>query len=267
MATYLQNILPVKHLTYNTPLHILYNQVPSYAHLRVFGCLCYPLRPSPTIHKLQPRSSPCVFLGYPKNHRGYICFELDSKKITISRHIIFDELRFPFSSLCNPTPSSYDFLQSGFSPTVMHQLVNQNNGPPVPLSQDHSGTQPTDSLTSPVSSPPDLSQPMLSGPSSTPLAGPPAVPAPRAAQSISGRRPNTRSQSGIVKPNPKYCFHSSMSKSPIPSNPISALRDPNWKLAMDDEFNALINNETWVLVPRPLNVNIIRSMWLFSHKS
>lgn len=54
--------------------------------------------------------------------------------------------------------------------------------------------------------------------------------------------------------------------SPIPKNPVSALRDPNWKLAMDDEFNALISNKTWTLVSRPLNVNVIRSMWIFRHK-
>ncbi|XP_048496525.1 uncharacterized mitochondrial protein AtMg00810-like [Beta vulgaris subsp. vulgaris] len=37
-------------------------------------------------------------------------------------------------------------------------------------------------------------------------------------------------------------------------------------MAMDDEFNALIKNETWELVPRPPNVNVIRSMWIFAHK-
>ncbi|GJR52184.1 RNA-directed DNA polymerase, eukaryota [Tanacetum coccineum] len=36
--------------------------------------------------------------------------------------------------------------------------------------------------------------------------------------------------------------------------------------AMLDEYNALITNGTWVLVPRPTNVNVVRSMWLFKHK-
>ncbi|XP_020232585.1 uncharacterized protein LOC109812930 [Cajanus cajan] len=57
-----------------------------------------------------------------------------------------------------------------------------------------------------------------------------------------------------------------MSKSPLPHNPISALRDPNWKKSMDDEYDALINNKIWELVPRPPNVNVIRSMWIFYHK-
>ncbi|GJY49746.1 ribonuclease H-like domain-containing protein [Tanacetum coccineum] len=36
--------------------------------------------------------------------------------------------------------------------------------------------------------------------------------------------------------------------------------------AMVDEYNALISNGTWALVPRPANVNVVRSMWLFRHK-
>ncbi|GKA15812.1 integrase, catalytic region, zinc finger, CCHC-type containing protein [Tanacetum coccineum] len=35
---------------------------------------------------------------------------------------------------------------------------------------------------------------------------------------------------------------------------------------MLDEYNALVTNGTWVLMPRPDNVNIVRSMWLFRHK-
>jgi len=35
---------------------------------------------------------------------------------------------------------------------------------------------------------------------------------------------------------------------------------------MTDEYNALIKNKTWELVPRPPDVNIIRSMWIFRHK-
>ncbi|GKC02550.1 ribonuclease H-like domain-containing protein [Tanacetum coccineum] len=35
---------------------------------------------------------------------------------------------------------------------------------------------------------------------------------------------------------------------------------------MLDEYNTLITNGTWVLVPYPANVNVVRSMWLFKHK-
>ncbi|GKB79277.1 ribonuclease H-like domain-containing protein [Tanacetum coccineum] len=35
---------------------------------------------------------------------------------------------------------------------------------------------------------------------------------------------------------------------------------------MTDEYNALINNNTWTLVPRPTDANIICCMWLFRHK-
>nr|GEY37193.1 ribonuclease H-like domain-containing protein [Tanacetum cinerariifolium] len=35
---------------------------------------------------------------------------------------------------------------------------------------------------------------------------------------------------------------------------------------MYDEYNALVKNGTWLLVPRPAGVNMVRSMWLFKHK-
>nr|GEV68615.1 ribonuclease H-like domain-containing protein [Tanacetum cinerariifolium] len=35
---------------------------------------------------------------------------------------------------------------------------------------------------------------------------------------------------------------------------------------MYDEYNALVKNGTWLLVPRPSNVNLVRSTWLFKHK-
>ncbi|GJS13341.1 putative reverse transcriptase domain-containing protein [Tanacetum coccineum] len=54
--------------------------------------------------------------------------------------------------------------------------------------------------------------------------------------------------------------------SPIPKSNVHALRDLKWQKAMIEEYNALITNGTWVLVPRLANVNVVRSMWLFRHK-
>jgi hypothetical protein len=78
----------------------------------------------------------------------------------------------------------------------------------------------------------------------------------------------TRSQHGIFKPRQILNLHTSSdnSISPLPTNPLNAFRDHNWKMAMKDEYDALIENKTWDLVPRPFNANIIRSLWIFRHK-
>ncbi|KAK1606170.1 hypothetical protein QYE76_029843 [Lolium multiflorum] len=52
----------------------------------------------------------------------------------------------------------------------------------------------------------------------------------------------------------------------LPSSARAALRDPQWFAAMHDEFNALQQNQTWTLVPRPPHANIITGKWVFKHK-
>jgi histone deacetylase 1/2 len=54
--------------------------------------------------------------------------------------------------------------------------------------------------------------------------------------------------------------------SPLPTSYRQALRDPNWHTAMLDEFNALLLNETWSLVPCPAGANVVTGKWIFRHK-
>ncbi|GKA37542.1 ribonuclease H-like domain-containing protein [Tanacetum coccineum] len=75
----------------------------------------------------------------------------------------------------------------------------------------------------------------------------------------------TRFRVGTNKPTQRYTLNVS-TISPIPKTYKQAFNDPNWYRAMLDEYNALIKNNTWVLVPRPLDANIVRSLWLFRHK-
>ncbi|GJQ95498.1 ribonuclease H-like domain-containing protein [Tanacetum coccineum] len=75
----------------------------------------------------------------------------------------------------------------------------------------------------------------------------------------------TRSKSGISKPIDHLSLNTSFI-SHIPKSPFLALKDPHWSNAMYDEYNVLVKNGTWVLVPRPADVNMVRSMWLFKHK-
>jgi histone deacetylase 1/2 len=51
-----------------------------------------------------------------------------------------------------------------------------------------------------------------------------------------------------------------------PTSYKSALLDPHWKAAIDVEYNALMKNNTWHLVPPHQGKNIIDCMWLFKVK-
>nr|GEZ45807.1 ribonuclease H-like domain-containing protein [Tanacetum cinerariifolium] len=84
-------------------------------------------------------------------------------------------------------------------------------------------------------------------------------------QTVSMHPMVTRAKARIFKPLERMTYHVTTT-SPLPHSHVHALWDSNWKEAMLDEYNALISNGTWVLVPHPANVNVVCSMWLFKHK-
>jgi len=114
MATYLLNRRPSSAIQNGIHFSLLYGSPPDYSLLRVFGCLYYPNMTATARHKLAPRSTACMFLGYPSSHKGYRCLDLSTRRIIISRHVVFDETCFPFS-LYSPksSPSDLDFLLAG----------------------------------------------------------------------------------------------------------------------------------------------------------
>ena len=77
----------------------------------------------------------------------------------------------------------------------------------------------------------------------------------------------THSQHGIFKPRKPLNLSVVTTLSLVPHNAKEALSDPHWKVAMQEEYTALIHNDTQELVPRPSRVNIIRCMWIFCHKT
>jgi hypothetical protein len=83
-ATYLLNRLPSTASPAPTPHHALFRTPPRYDHLWVFECACYPNTSATASHKLAPRSTRCVFLGYSPDHKGYRCLDLTSRRVLIS---------------------------------------------------------------------------------------------------------------------------------------------------------------------------------------
>nr|GEU39280.1 ribonuclease H-like domain-containing protein [Tanacetum cinerariifolium] len=216
------------------------------------------------------------------------------------RRLEFDEDIFPFAKLHEYTSPTYDFLPTiplhvSPIPTVAHEQPTTSShtpsltGPTNTFSQgpihhaapepiNHAAPQPditnaiqpTTSINTNTDTSPDTMPPIQ--PSTTNLNNvlptqpqhpmqQPNIPT----QTVNTHPMVTRAKAGISKPLERMNCHVT-TVSPLPRSHVHALRDPQWKQAMLDEYNALITNSMWVLVPRPANVNIVCSMWLFKHK-
>jgi histone deacetylase 1/2 len=77
---------------------------------------------------------------------------------------------------------------------------------------------------------------------------------------VPSQRPTTRASRGIVKPREykdgtvRWLLTAATDE---PTDLQSALADPNWKGAMDEEYDALMRNRTWRLVPPREGKNVI----------
>lgn len=73
------------------------------------------------------------FLGYSLNHKGYLCLDLTTHRIYISRHVLFYELRFPYHSLYS---SLSQHITSTVSPSTTPSSLTFHHFPsnPAPIS-------------------------------------------------------------------------------------------------------------------------------------
>ena len=73
-SIYLINRMPCPILQLKSPYLLLYGSIPVLTHLKIFGCACFPLLKPYNTHKLQPKTSTCIFLGYVGQYKGCLFF-------------------------------------------------------------------------------------------------------------------------------------------------------------------------------------------------
>jgi len=230
----------------------------------VFGCLCYPwLRPY-TSHKLKPHSKPCIFFGYSLTQSAYLYYDPSTSKVFISRNVKFVESIYPFKSIFSQDtcPNSSTFTTwipppnplSIVTPTLIspstvwpyQHLHNEGLSVPTPASETSLLTTSNTHTQTPSLHLTDKLHPAI--------------------------QPNhhmqTRAKSNIHKPLQKLDLHTTLSQHSDlePTTSAQARKDPKWHQAMSDEFNALIRNGTWQLIPASSNQNVVGCKWIFRTK-
>lgn len=137
-ATYLTNRLPSPVLSNLSPFQVLFQKVPNYSIMKVFGCAVYPyLRPYSS-HKFHFHT--CTFVGY--SLQGYKCLD-STGKVYICQSVKFDESDFPFAhkfSNCQNSQLKTDFSSSSIPSThqswqIPHSTYSSlNNSAPLSFS-------------------------------------------------------------------------------------------------------------------------------------
>jgi hypothetical protein len=119
-TTYLLNLLPTKAISTPSPTSLFSAPLPP---TPTYGSSVAPATrtPLPQLPISSPPPSPPpapvgVFPGYSSEHKGYQCLNLNTNRLLITQHIVFDEASFPFASSGTP-PGDLDSLFSS-SPTV-----------------------------------------------------------------------------------------------------------------------------------------------------
>ncbi|RVW39002.1 Retrovirus-related Pol polyprotein from transposon RE1 [Vitis vinifera] len=137
-------------------------------------------------------------------HKGYLCLDVSTSRIYISRNVIFHESSFPFQSSSPPhSPSPH-------LPSSTPALINSPN------------------LSAPSS--PAMSSSIITSDSISPL-----IPVPFATSSPAAPSPP-----------------------PLPLN--------THPMAMNREYQALLRNNTWSLVPPPSSAHIVGYRWIYKLK-
>lgn len=238
-------------------------------------------------HKLLPKSTPCVFLGYCDNTKGFRCYDPITTKVYTSRHVKFLEHDFPYptlvpslsasnavtptfnvplttfdditvsvplsvsSSISGPISSSVSSLDSlsqslpiSCSFIALSNASSPLHSTPVILSPSApESVAPSSLVFAPVSSFPTASTELISPP--------PSVPCTSNTHSMA-----TRSKNGIVKPKTIVSLTTVASASSTPTTEPShfakAVKHFVWQAAMAEEYQALVKQGTWSLVPPPL---------------
>ena len=226
---------------------MLFGSSPSYDLLRVFGCVCFVLLHDHERNKLQSRSRLCCFLEYGIGQKGYRCYDPISKRLRVSRHVVFWEHKM--------------FYQLPHVPVSLIPFID-----PLP------DLFPKESPTSMFKSPPSIIEVPSHASDELPasIIDVPTDPAPTVAP-VGPSNSHALSRSHWVTTLPSHlrdfhCF-SALASLQEPQTFHEASSNPLWQQAMKEDLDALHKTRTWDLVDFPSGKFAIRCKWVYKIKT
>jgi transposase InsO family protein len=266
-AAYVLNRCPTKALQSITPYEAWHDRKPSVAHLRVFGCLAYALVPEQHRKKLDDKAVKCIFVGYSSESKGYRLYHPQTKRILVSRDVVFVEDAIqPLLSCTKETSVSskdmYDTLMPLFTGGQPSTGPNEATSQHLQVSYDDADHSISDAdlhdaiaderadIEEAKTMPKWLVQTLRDSKLDAPL--------------------SYRTRSGSHSASfASDCYAMAASSLCDENEPVSfdeAQNSENWMAAMQSEYDAIMKNGTWSLCDLPPGKKAIGTKWVYKLK-
>jgi hypothetical protein len=216
-----------------TPYELWYGRPASIKHFKVFGSKCYIKNNNENLGKYDDRADEGIFLGYATNSKGYRCFNKRLHKLVDCIDLKVDE-GVPVREVSNIESTTEDTAETE------DEQVQESDGEETPR-QEESGQQSTSNPSSRIT--------QKNHPES---------------QIIGEKDKGVQTRRRITKDTEQS--HMAFISMVEPKNFNEASEDVNWLKSMNEELDQIEKNDTWELVPRPTNKNVIGSKWVYKNK-
>jgi hypothetical protein len=255
-----------------TPYELFFGHIPTVSHIKIFGCRCYAYVEKQKRKKLDSRAERGILLGYSSDSKTYLVGKVKDNKLTLiqSRNVEFNEQQF--DALTQPDDIENTNEQDNetnnfeedegqyeiaYSQPIDNQVYTPTNNDNTPTtSQDTSFTRENTPIVNgiPISTEENLED--INNDDTT-----------------TNTRSTNRNLRQSINPPQYYGFHteeyalnSQITHDDIPQSIQEAMDNPNWKLAMEDEYKSLTENHVWDLQTLPQNRTIVKGKWCYAIK-
>ena len=249
-ATYLKNRSPTRALKGKTPYEFLYKRRPDLSNIKIIGCKSWVAIPKEKLQKLDSRSVECRLIGYAASTQ-YILYQVDIEKVIYSRDVIFDEGFGPRGD------ENEDFLnteQVDFEVFRTDQELQFLASNPNPESSDKNHSRESSHEASPSEIPvlgdfdapnPDQDDESNSSESESEIHNVlKSMREPSFSRFGRKRIPSQRLQEA------ETAWLAVGADEPTYAEAMSSADRSKWNEAINDEYNSLLENQTWTLVKK-----------------
>src|SRR3984885_12829257 len=210
-----------------TPHELWNGTTPTVKHFKIFGSNCYIKNTNEQLGKLEPRADEGILLGYSPHSKAYKCYNKRLGRIVDSIDVVVDE--------------------KGYIPRqVHHEDIEEDEGYPQRQNDEEEAQEEPEEQTRIEEKTPSRYV-QKNHPES---------------QIMGQKEAGIQTRRTLAEASSYLALLSSVE----PKNVAEACKDEHWVKAMDEELEQIEKNNTWELVPKPKDKNVIGTKWVFKNK-